>query len=209
MKKYFVTATGTDIGKTFFICKFIKQILAKNKTVKAIKPIITGLSYDDPFCDSTKILSALGERVSPANINSISPFSYQEPVSPDIAAQREKKPYLNYQKVLSFCNNFLNENNRDYGLIEGVGGINVPINQEKTILDLLIDLKKIKIIIISDNYLGTINHTLNTLYLCQEKNLDIEKIYLNNICNNKKTFLENFYTIKSFVKGSIKVEMLD
>ncbi|MBT4878946.1 MAG: dethiobiotin synthase [Alphaproteobacteria bacterium] len=184
MQKYFITSTGTEIGKTYFICSLIKKLIAEKNTVKAIKPIITGLDFSElTNSDSAQILNSLGQKITKENILNISPFYYNVADSPDSAALIQAKNYLNYNKILDFCSSFLNNHNKDYALIEGIGGIMVPINQHKTILNLIKDLN-IEIILVIGNYLGSRSHSLNVIELCQLHNIKIHKIMLNNFPND-------------------------
>ncbi|MBT5828390.1 MAG: dethiobiotin synthase [Alphaproteobacteria bacterium] len=199
MQKYFITSTGTEIGKTYFICSLIKKLIAEKNTVKAIKPIITGLDFSElTNSDSAQILNSLGQKITKENILNISPFYYNVADSPDSAALIQAKNYLNYNKILDFCSSFLNNHNKDYALIEGIGGIMVPINQHKTILNLIKDLN-IEIILVIGNYLGSRSHSLNVIELCQLHNIKIHKIMLNNFPNdltnaqNIQKSLTNFY----------------
>ena len=184
MQKYFITSTGTEIGKTYFICSLIKKLIAEKNTVKAIKPIITGLDFSElTNSDSAQILNSLGQKITKEKILNISPFYYNVADSPDSAALIQAKNYLNYNKILDFCSSFLNNHNKDYALIEGIGGIMVPINQHKTILNLIKDLN-IEIILVIGNYLGSRSHSLNVIELCQLHNIKIHKIMLNNFPND-------------------------
>ncbi len=184
MQKYFITSTGTEIGKTYFICSLIKKLIAEKNTVKAIKPIITGLDFSElTNSDSAQILNSLGQKITKENILNISPFYYNVADSPDSAALIQAKNYLNYNRILDFCSSFLNNHNKDYALIEGIGGIMVPINQHKTILNLIKDLN-IEIILVIGNYLGSRSHSLNVIELCQLHNIKIHKIMLNNFPND-------------------------
>jgi dethiobiotin synthetase len=190
MKKLLITSTGTDIGKTHYICNLIKNLKKQGKTVKALKPIISGLDFNDlKNNDSAQILKALGEKITKENILKISPFNFKTPASPDIAAQQENKPQLNYEELTTFCQNFLNDNSHDYALIEGVGGIMVPINQQKTTLNLIKDLN-IENILITGNYLGTISHTLTALETLKSHKIKIKEIIFNNYPNQNEEQLE-------------------
>lgn len=186
MQKYFITATDTDIGKTYYICSLIRKILKNKQTVKAIKPIISGLDFDNlPESDSGKILNALQQEINKENILNISPFYYKTATSPDSAAFLEKKQEINYNKLLKFCNDFLNNNSNDFALIEGVGGLMVPINSKKLIIDLIKDLN-IEVILVTRNYLGTRNHSLSAIEILKTKKVKIKEIILNNFGNKQE-----------------------
>ncbi len=203
MQKYFITATDTDIGKTYYICKLIRTILKNNQTVKAIKPIISGLDFNNlATSDSGKILYALQEEINKENILKISPFYYNIPTSPDSAAFLEKKPEINYNKLLKFCNDFLNNNSNDFALIEGVGGLMVPINSKKLIIDLIKDLN-IEVILITRNYLGTRNHSLSAIEILKTKKIKIKKVILNNFGDKQEDKALIIKSLKQFTDLNI------
>lgn len=205
MHKYFITSTGTEIGKTHYMCNFIKQIISAKKTVKAIKPIITGLDFNNiALSDSALILKSLQQDISKENILNISPFYFNLAESPDTAAIKEKKQYLNYHQILNFCQEFLAKNNKDYGLIEGIGGIMVPINQNKNILNLIKDLN-IEIILVIGNYLGSRSHSLNVIEICKIHKIKIHKIILNNFPNNLDNAQNIKNSIQNFYPGKIDI----
>jgi dethiobiotin synthetase len=156
--KYFVTATGTDIGKTYITARLCKKFRAEGKKVCAIKPIISG--YLDGYGSDTHILlEAQGLEVTQENIEKISPWRFKDPVSLDIAAIREKRS-VDFDEVLKFCQQA--GEGADYVFLEGAGGVMSPINNYETNLD-LIDALGWEVILVTGNYLGTITHTLTAL----------------------------------------------
>jgi dethiobiotin synthetase len=190
MVNYFISATGTEIGKTFVLTEIINKLKFQNKKIEALKPIITGLDNNNFHeSDSAKILSALLRDITFDNVKSISPFYYKAALSPDQAAKLENKE-INYDSLVNLCEQFLTNNNEnDYNFIEGAGGVYVPINKEKLILDLLMDLN-IPIIIVTNNYLGCLSHTLSLLDCLKELNV---RLYFNNypILDNYENNLES------------------
>src|SRR5215217_5058199 len=90
MSAFFVTATGTAVGKTFVTAGLIRQLRRAGRTVKALKPVVSG--FDSSFSadsDPGVLLTALGGSVSLADIERIAPWRFSAPLSPDMAAQRE------------------------------------------------------------------------------------------------------------------------
>ena len=90
MTAVFITATGTDIGKTFIARGMIHQLRARGRTVEALKPVITGFDPRTPQASDTgRLLLALGQTLTPELIAEMSPYRLRAPLSPDIAARRE------------------------------------------------------------------------------------------------------------------------
>jgi dethiobiotin synthetase len=168
MKKYFITATGTGIGKTFITCDLIRQIKTHGKTARALKPIISG--WEDSDTDTHKIIAAQGG----GDIENISPWRFSAPLSPDIAAKAEGK-LIDFDAVVNFCKP---EENADYLLIEGVGGVMVPLTENKTIADLITALD-IPAIVVAGTYLGSISHTLTALTTLAAHNINVAKLVVN------------------------------
>jgi dethiobiotin synthetase len=86
----FITATGTDVGKTFVVASLIRLLRQMGHAVDAIKPIVSG--YDPTLAaasDPGVLITALGLPFSPEAIDRISPWRFRAAVSPDFAARRE------------------------------------------------------------------------------------------------------------------------
>src|SRR5262249_27065093 len=160
MTAVFITATGTDIGKTFLTAGLIRHIRGAGGAVAAIKPIVSGFdpgAWQDS--DPAVLLAALGrpvaleevERISPCHfkaplaalarqlalgeVEPISPGRFKAPLSPHMAGGREGRAIV-FQDLVEFCRRSMAED-RGVLLIEGVGGIMVPFDDRRTVLDLM------------------------------------------------------------------------
>lgn len=201
-KLFFVTATGTDVGKTFMVEKICRKLIKDGKKCKAIKPIISGFDINDLKSDSAKILKALGKEINLNNIQEISPWRFKEPLSPNIAANLEKKP-INFSSLIKFCKKQIElaKKKNEYLFIEGAGGVMTPISNNKTFLD-LIEKLGIPVILVTSDYLGTISHTLTAIKALEEKNIKIDQIIFNQR-DESKTNQEIIKTLKKFTKNKI------
>jgi dethiobiotin synthetase len=157
----FITATGTDVGKTFVAASLIRHLRQMGHAVDALKPIVSGF---DPAhaaaSDPGVLLDALGLPVTDDEIERISPWRFRYPLSPDLAARREGRS-IDVDMVVKFCQSAV-EQHRGILLIEGVGGIMVPLDTHRTILDVMMALR-LPLILVAGSYLGTISHTLTAL----------------------------------------------
>jgi dethiobiotin synthetase len=157
----FITATGTDVGKTFVATSLIRTLQQMGRSVEAIKPVASGFDAEHPEAsDSGVLLDALGLPITLQEIERISPWRFRAPVSPDLAAQREGQR-IDVDAVISFCQDAI-EQRQDILLIEGIGGIMVPLDEERTVLDVMMALQ-LPLILVAGSYLGTISHTLTAL----------------------------------------------
>ncbi|MDX2083113.1 MAG: dethiobiotin synthase [Rickettsiales bacterium] len=194
-KIYFIAGVGTNIGKTFLVEKLCRNLSQST----AIKPIASGFNDDDKNSDTAKILTALNLEISKKNLDDISPWRFEEAVSPHFAAKNSATK-IDFTEVKNFCLQKISQaqKSKKFLFIEAAGGIMTPINEEKTFLDLVAELK-IPILLVTANYLGAISHTLCAAEILKSRKLTIEKI----IVNKELPTLENqryciIETIKNF-----------
>ncbi len=161
MTAIFITGTGTDVGKTFVGASLIRHLRQMGRSVDAIKPVVSGFDPDQPAAsDPGILLQALGFPVTLQNIERISPWRFRAAISPDLAARREGRR-IDVDEVVAFCKSAI-EDRREILLVEGVGGIMVPLDEQRTILDVMMALQ-LPLILVVGSYLGTISHTLTAL----------------------------------------------
>jgi len=157
----FITATGTDLGKTFVGVSLIRHLRRMGRIVDAIKPVVSGFDPDRPEAsDPGILLNALDLPVTLQEIERTSPWRFRAPLSPDLAAAREGRR-IDVDAVISFCQEAIAQR-QDILLIEGIGGIMVPLDEQRTVLDLMMALQ-LPLILVAGSYLGTISHTLTAL----------------------------------------------
>jgi dethiobiotin synthetase len=164
----FVTGTGTDVGKTFLSATLIRHWRAAGHAVAAFKPVASGF---DPATaqasDPGVLLAALGHPLS--DVETISPWRFAAPLSPDMAAAREGRT-LDFDAIVEFSRGMAES--ADRVLIEGVGGIMVPLDQRHTVLDWMSALR-LPVLLVAGSYLGTISHTLTALRVLTQRNLSV------------------------------------
>jgi dethiobiotin synthetase len=157
----FITGTGTDVGKTFVGASLIRHLRQMGRSVDAIKPVVSGFDPGQPDAsDPGILLQALGFPVTLQNIERISPWRFRAAISPDLAARREGRR-VDVDDVVAYCKSAI-EDRREILLVEGVGGIMVPLDEQRTILDVMMALQ-LPLILVVGSYLGTISHTLTAL----------------------------------------------
>ena len=177
---FFITSTGTGIGKTYFTVEIIKALIKRKIIVNPYKPILSGFNNEKiEESDSYKILKPIKKNIFIKDINSITPWLFYNALAPSLAAEKENKD-LNYKQVFNWCFDKIkkNKNKNSINLIEGAGGILVPIEKEKTILDLIVDLK-VPLILLVGNYLGSVSHTLSVVKNIEFSKLNIISIIIN------------------------------
>ncbi len=103
MSGYFVTSTGTDIGKTFVTAGLVKHLRQSGIAASALKPVVSGFTMEAAAAsDSGVLLTAMGEDITPVTLNRISPWRYEAALSPDMAAAREGKE-IDLDIVIRYC----------------------------------------------------------------------------------------------------------
>jgi dethiobiotin synthetase len=174
MTAIFVSATGTDVGKTFVTSGLIRHYRQDERAVDAIKPLVSGF---DPATleasDPGALLTALGRPITLEEAQRISPWRFAAPLSPDMAAAREGRA-IDFAAVTEFCRAAIAAC-RSHLFIEGIGGIMVPLDASHTVLDLITQLR-LPLLLVAGTYVGTISHTLTALQVLARRNLDIAAI---------------------------------
>ena len=176
MSAHFITATGTDVGKTFVARGLIRALRARGRRVAALKPIVSGFeTAEAEGSDSGLLLAALGRAATPEAIAEISPWRFKAPLAPDMAAARENRT-LDYPALIDFCRAAVAAK-RDALLIEGVGGIMSPIDPDHTMLDWMSALG-LPLVLVAGSYLGTISHTLTALDVLARRELVVAALVI-------------------------------
>jgi dethiobiotin synthetase len=171
---YFVTSTGTGVGKTYVTAALIREAIARGLKVVAAKPVISGVdSRDIDASDTGAILAALGEAPTPENVEKISPWRFSAPLAPSMAARAEGRALV-CEALFEQGRAFLREK-ADLHVIEGVGGVMVPLDEKNTVLDWIVALKAPVLLVVGD-YLGTLSHTLTAVEVLRASGAEIAAV---------------------------------
>nr|WP_276902978.1 dethiobiotin synthase [Pedobacter kyonggii] len=177
MAKYFITGIGTGIGKTL-----ISAILTEKLKADYWKPIQSG---DLDISDSITISSLISNTTTVVH-----PESYRltQPLSPHLSARLDDIEIdLNKINMPSTDNNLI---------IEGAGGLMVPLNEKELIINLIKKLN-VEVILVSQNYLGSINHTLLSINLLKQYEIPIKGIIFNGDENvETERYIQQYTKIK-------------
>jgi len=199
MSGLFLTATGTDIGKTFVAVGLIRELRRRGREVAALKPVASGFEeWSAPASDPARLLDALDLPGTLDEIERIAPFRYRAPVAPELAARREGRT-LDYDALLAFCRDAAAAS--DVLLIEGIGGVMVPLDGERTVLDWIADLK-LPALVVAGNYLGTISHTLTALASLRHRRVPVAAVVVSESSESAVPLAENAASIARFAHGA-------
>ncbi len=156
LKKIFITGIGTEVGKTI-----TSAIVVEALEADYFKPVQAG---DLEYSDTHKVRKLVSNLKTQFHANS---YALHTPMSPHAAAEIDGITIELDTIKLPETNNHI--------VVEGAGGLLVPLNNTKTILDII--TPDYKVIVVSRHYLGSINHTLMTLQLLKNKGLDVSLIF--------------------------------
>ena len=204
MAAYFITASGTDIGKTLVTTALAWQLIRQGRDVRALKPVITGFEPENiAESDSGRILHSLGRDVTLAEVERISPWRYAAPISPDMAAAREGTE-IEFGDLFAFCHEQIVEAERDGAtlLIEGIGGVMVPLTERETVTDWIAALG-LPAILVTGSYLGSLSHTLTALEAMASRGVKTAAVVISESPENPVPLDETIDTIRRFVEPAL------
>ena len=201
MQSLFVTGTDTDVGKTYVTAGLAASFNEMGVDIGVMKPFAAGTAQKKGFkSEDVEILSSAAHVADAENL--INPQFFPIPASPYTAWKKLKtKP-----KIATVLSSFKKLSKlHDALLVEGMGGVMTPILKDYFITDLIKDMK-IPTVIVTRTKVGTVNHTLMTVKMCQKYKIPIKGIIINNFddgypVNQLTKDLENLTSIK--VLGSV------
>lgn len=178
LRGYFVTGTDTGVGKTCVTAALVAIWRGLGVTALPMKPIQTGAacefgalrSPDLDFC-----LNSCGLRLNDADYALASRYRFETPCSPHLAA-RMAGATIAINNVRADCEALAL--NHDALVVEGAGGLLVPINEKQSMLDLMVALA-LPVVVVARPTIGTLNHTLLTLAELRRHGLEIAGVVLN------------------------------
>lgn len=177
-KAIFVTATGTDVGKTYVSALIVKKLREIGYNCGYFKPALSGAYEKDGKLipgDCEYVLNVAGIDAEPQDFVS---YMFKTAVSPHLAAEIEGNP-IKLSKILEDYNNI--KKNYDYLVVEGAGGIVCPFNmEEKLLLPDVIKALGLDVIVVASASLGTINSTVLTVEYAKQHGINVKGIILNN-----------------------------
>jgi len=184
---FFITGTDTGVGKTVIAGAVIKAIHALGINVCGMKPIETGCSVigsslypsDGMFL---KKVAGMDE-----NINQITPYCFETPVAPSLASEMEGRP-VNIDSIVEKFHDLLQR--YQAVVVEGVGGILVPIRKDYFVIDLIKELG-LPVIVVARPTLGTLNHTLLTVNYALKEGIRVSGVVVNFTRRPEGTVAEN------------------
>ena len=176
MRGVFITGTNTGVGKTAIAAGLAWALRKRKINVGVMKPFATAnkaFSKKYRSQDTATLASAAGVNDSDVELN---PFFYSLAASPLVASQIKRESPASIEKALQALQNLARRH--DFMIVEGIGGIMVPLTENESVADFA---KRVGLpaIIVATPMLGTLNHTLLTVMACKEFDINIRGVIVN------------------------------
>jgi dethiobiotin synthetase len=164
-----------------------------------LKPVASGFDQAQAEAsDPGALLAALGETATSAALDRIAPWRFRAPLSPDMAAQREGRS-IDFTALLDHSRAAIAAAT-DMLLIEGVGGVMVPLDARHTVIDWMTALR-LPLIVVGGSYLGAISHALTALEVLRRHELRIAAFVVNETPGSAVALDETAATVARFAGG--------
>ncbi|MFH0922080.1 MAG: dethiobiotin synthase [Fibrobacterota bacterium] len=190
----FITGTDTDVGKTLVTSLLGALLQAKGYDIGLFKPVQTGVQ-----CPDLEVYRRF-VRLTDAD-DEIVPVRFREPQAPSIAARMEKKDAQIEKMLRTF---YILQKRHKNLLIEGVGGILVPIGPKHQVMDLIKEFG-LPALVVARPKLGTINHTCLTVLALRRAGIRVAGIVFNNLAPGEK---EDFMHVEKEIRRLTRVPVL-
>jgi dethiobiotin synthetase len=169
----FITGTDTDVGKTLVTAALAVALRKRGGDVGVMKPIETGVSQSRAAQSDAARLRAMS--ASEDTLGAICPYQFALPVAPLAAAHAERRiidPEVIRQVYRLLSSRY------EYTVVEGIGGVHVPITSSTDVMDVIVRLK-LPAVVVGRAGLGGINHALLTIEALRRKKILILALVLN------------------------------
>lgn len=202
MKSIFVAGTDTDVGKTYLTAGLAVALRKMHVNVGVMKPFASGAAQKKGYkSEDVEILTSAAQTSDPEDL--VNPQFFPIPASPYTAWKNLKtKP-----KISNILSSFKKLSKlHEMILVEGIGGVMTPILKDYYITNLIKEMK-IPVVLVTRSKVGTVNHTIMTIKMCEKYKIPIKGVIINDFddggypIKNLKRDLQNLTGVK--VLGSI------
>ena len=192
MKGFLITGTDTDVGKTWFMLKFGELLKEHKLKFHFLKPVESGCG--EPNGDIIPKDAMQFSKLEGVSLSKICKFMFKAYASPPRAAKLESKD-IEINDIIDFIEENKIDDDDCLNLIEGCGGFLSPIANKKLTSDLAVKVN-LPVILVVNNTLGCINHSLLSIQAIESLGLNIKFIILNDL--NEIVPLDNFNELSSY-----------
>ena len=192
MKGFLITGTDTDVGKTWFMLKFGELLKEHKLKFHFLKPVESGCG--EPNGDIIPKDAMQFSKLEGVSLSKICKFMFKAYASPPRAAKLESKD-IEINDIIDFIEENKIDGDDCLNLVEGCGGFLSPIANKKLTSDLAVRVN-LPVILVVNNTLGCINHSLLSIQAIESLGLNIKFIILNDL--NEIVPLDNFDELSSY-----------
>lgn len=199
MTGLFVTATGTDLGKTYLSAALVRHLRRAGRPVEVLKPVMSGFDPAAPEAsDAGRLLAALGRAVTPSALDAVAPLRFSAPLAPNMAARREGRRLM-LAEILEVCRSARARTGAPL-IVEGVGGIMSPVAEDATCLDWVAALG-CPSLLVAGTYLGAISHALTAVAALASRGLALTAVVANETRGSTVPLGETCAEMRRFLPG--------
>lgn len=194
---YFITGTDTDAGKTYVTCLLLEALRRSGRKVAGYKPFVCG-----PRTDAHQLLDSSSPGLALEEVN---PLWFKSPASPYAAGLLENKP-VPLEKARAGFHHLAAR--FDDVLVEGAGGWEVPLTEGATLADFAAGLG-LPVIVVVNNRLGALNHTILTVRNIQARGLECAGVILNHPGEERDAAsISNRMVLDRFLEAPVLAEVM-
>lgn len=199
MSGLFIAGTDTGVGKTLVAQALIQRYVAAGKRVAAMKPVSAGCvqTPEGWLNDDVAQLRAASNVALPLAL--MNPYAFELPIAPHIAAQQAGIE-IDLARIESAYREI--ESQSDEVIVEGVGGLLVPINATQTAVDIVVRLN-LPVILVVGMRLGCLNHALLTVEAMQQRGLTLAGWIANRIDPAMPAFDANLASLQARISAPL------
>ncbi|WP_150302825.1 dethiobiotin synthase [Pseudomonas saliphila] len=196
LKRYFITGTDTEIGKTTIAAALLHSARQRGLTTAAVKPVAAGCERTAEGLRNDDALALLSECQPSLPYERVNPVALEAAIAPHIAASEEGAT-LSAELLAAGCQTVF-DTNADLTLVEGAGGWRVPLNAHQTLADLA-GLLSVPVVMVVGMRLGCINHALLTAEAIKADGLVLAGWVANRVDPDMSRPDENLATLKQLI----------
>lgn len=202
VQSLFITGTDTGVGKTYVACQLIRQYAEQGYKVVGMKPVAAGCELVDGnwVNEDVALLTEASNVKAPPHL--VNPYCFNPPIAPHIAAEQAgieiqfEVIKAAYEQLALMA---------DIVIVEGAGGLLVPLHGQTTIAD-LIQYLDIPVVLVVGLKLGCINHAALSLELIKQREMALKKLIVNHLDKSMLCADDNVECIRKLLNGNENVQ---
>ena len=195
-KSYFITGTGTDVGKTLVASGLLAAASQQGLSTVGMKPVAAGCEVTDEGLRNNDALQLLAQSSLDISYEQINPVALESAVAPHIAAAQSGRR-LSADRLAGFYRGLMMQR-PEFSVVEGAGGWRVPLNQRETFADLA-KMIQLPVVLVVSMELGCINHALLTAEAIQRDGLTLAGWVANQVVPDMDCYQDNLETLQHWI----------